>query len=1024
MRPKHFLIGRGWDDSQHRRTQFRPHTRRLKMEALEDRQMLSVEAPQLDFFTTSQALFVENVGQWADESVRYFHRADGANVLHTDQGPVIQLFGPDSAHEELDTMGVSVSANRPGELGQPGTRSANLSMRFDGAEDVNPLGLNRSETRFNFFVGDRSRWRSHVPSFEIVAYEGLYAGIDLLTWGRRDHVKYEFHVAPGADYQHIEISYEGAERLWIDGNGALHVATKLGELVDERPYIYQLIDDQPVQVDGSFVLIDSDTYSFVVTGGYDADRELIIDPDLAWSTYLGGGNADSASEIRVDSVGNVYVTGVTSSPGWATTETVGSDINGGTDIFVAKLDATGSQLLYATYLGGANDDGGFGIAVDADGNALVTGFTASPGWATPGAHSANLNGGDDAFVAKLDSSGGNLLYATYLGGSEFDRGVGIAVDALGAAYVSGSTQSSNWATSGAYDTSYNGGFDAFVAKLNTDGTDLVYATYLGEATDELANDITVDLLGNAYVIGDAGRSAGDEDALVAKLNASGSDLLYQSFIGGSDIEYGNAIALDNSGNVYLCGSTASVGWATPGTYGAAHNGGFDTFVVKLDAASGSTLYATYLGGTSRDGATDITVDGSGNPVITGYTASGGWATAGAFDTTINGGDDAYMAILDSSGDELLYATFLGGSDFDRGLGIAVDGSDDVYVSGFTASSGWATAGAYDTNHNGGLDAFVAKFSDDTGTASVVGRRVFYNDSAFDDGPAANARDDEAIAPDPTQAAEPALGKTALLPGQTATFQNITSYDKGINGIMVDISSLPGTPTTADFTFKRGNDSDPTGWGDAPVPSSITVRAGEGVGGSDRVTLIWPAYQPTNPDPSTQAVAGEWLEVMVLPTVNTGLAVADVFYFGNALGDSGTGNTTEQALVSAIDFGAVRDNPHSPNNPAAIDDFVDYNRDSFVNAIDFGLVRDNPANPGNALRWINAPAAAVPDGRIADDSAGLWDTALADADVILEQSVDLRWLAELNAEEQRMRRQSPSHSAREAVEKLLATTWET
>jgi len=230
-------------------------------------------------------------------------------------------------------------------------------------------------------------------------------------------------------------------------------------------------------------------------------------------------------------------------------------------------------------------------------------------------------------------------------------------------------------------------------------------------------------------------------------------------------------------------------------------------------------------------------------------------------------------------------------------------------------------------------------------AEVVARHVFYNESKWDaspgnpDGdPAANEYDDNAIATD----------KTALLPDETAGFQNYTSYSKGINGIMVDVARLRGTPTADDFELKMGNDDNPDGWTAAPDPS-ITVRPGEGTDGSDRVTLVWPNYDTVNPDPATQAVAKQWLQVTVLPTANTGLAEPDVFYFGNAVAESGLGNFGGWALVNAVDSGAVRDNPHNPYvDPAPLDDLADYNRDQWVNAVDFRRFHRCSTIPARAI----------------------------------------------------------------------------
>jgi len=320
---------------------------------------------------------------------------------------------------------------------------------------------------------------------------------------------------------------------------------------------------------------------------------------------------------------------------------------------------------------------------------------------------------------------------------------------------------------------------------------------------------------------------------------------------------------------------------------------------------------------------------------------------------------------------------------------------------------------------------------------VPGRYVFYNDSFYDgDDPATNNADDGAIAPDPDTASSPELGKTALLPGQTATFQNYTSYPKGINGIMVDIVGV-GDPVTlgaGDFIFRAGNDDDPDAWPLAPDPSSITVRPGEGVGGSDRVTLVWPNYDTVSPDPTTQAVAKQWLQVTVKATPNTGLAEPDVFYWGNAVGESGLGNFGGQALVNAVDSGAVRDNSHNPYIvPAPIDDFVDYDRDQWVNAVDFGFVRDNATNPTTALQLITAPPtgpAPGPEEAPAParfERAALHGAALGELSTQPEDRVqagvhfaELPWLdgSEASGAEGRSSRKVDPTKA--AVDRLLAT----
>ncbi len=738
-----------------------PYHRRLRCEPLEDRRLLSVASPQIDLFNASSALFAQNEGQWADQSVRYAFNGSGASILFTDAGLNFQVYqSPASDSTNTDTT----------------IESERFSIQFNGASQVAPVGLDEAETVFNYFVGDQSQWHSGVATYQTVAYNNLYAGIDLDISGRRTSLKYEFHVAAGADYQQIAVSYAGIEGLSIDSEGALHVQTKLGELVDDTPYIYQEIDGQKVEVAGQFVLLDDHTYTFQVTGSFDSSRELVIDPNLAWSTYLGGSGDDYGNGIAVDTTGNVYVTGETYSSNFpATAGAFDTAYNGGSyDVFVAKLDANGSGLVYTTYLGGSGDDYGYRLAVDTAGNAYVTGTTSSSNFpTTTGAFDTTYSGNSDVFVVKLNASGSGLVYATYLGGtsSECDPSpydsydpyswahidsFGIAIDVAGNAYVTGWTKSSDFpTTTGAFDTTYNGGADtypvggdAFVAKLNASGSGLVYSTYLGGTGDDRGIGIAVDATGNAYVTGETYSSnfpttagAFDTtfngtciDAFVAKLNASGSSLVYSTYLGGSgsDSMYddrGEDIAVDATGNAYVTGWTCASDFpTTAGAFDTTHNGlAADAFVAKFNVSGSDLEYSTYLGGSHDDKGYDIAVDSAGNACLTGWTTSSDFpTTAGAFDTTYDGlySDDVFVVRLDASGSGLTYSTYLGGSNGDVGRGIALDAAGNAYVAGVTACTSFpTTTDAFDTTYNGGIDAFVAKITGLAATQNALERQI-------------------------------------------------------------------------------------------------------------------------------------------------------------------------------------------------------------------------------------------------------------------------------------------------------------
>lgn len=298
----------------------REQRRLLRFETLEDRRMLSVVGggdadadAVIQLFGTSTALFVENQGQWQDESVRYGFNGPGVNIAFTKDGLSFLLTEREKTEDESSDPLDPLAYDRFDDPDDYITHSTQFTVSFDGANTVTPIGLDPGETRFNYFVGDQSNWAEDVPGYRAVAYEGLYEGIDLHTFGRRNSLKYEFYVPPGANYRQIEVSYDGIEGLWIDEAGALHVETGLGQLVDDAPYTYQVIDGQEVEIASQFSLVDADTYTFEITGLFDPDVELVVDPNLDWATYLGGTGSDFGYGIATDGSGNALVMGYTDS---------------------------------------------------------------------------------------------------------------------------------------------------------------------------------------------------------------------------------------------------------------------------------------------------------------------------------------------------------------------------------------------------------------------------------------------------------------------------------------------------------------------------------------------------------------------------------------------------------------------------------------------------------------------------------------------------------------------------------------
>ncbi len=663
--------------------------------------------------------FEANHGQ-TDSKVKYFSRGKGYTLFLTANEAVLSL----QKGERADNRNIE-------------SPPAVLKMRLSGASQTPDIsGEEVLPGTQNYFIGnDPKKWRSDIPTYRKVKYQDVYPGIDLVYYGNQRQLEYDFIVDPGIDSKKIELRFEGADRVEIDSQGDL-VLTVQGERIRmHKPVIYQEQEGRRRFIPGHYLLKGKERVGFHVAA-YDRTKPLVIDPVLSYSTFLGGSDGDQGDGIAIDSAGNAYITGLTRSLDFPTVGTFDSTLGGPVDAFVAKLNPSGTSLLYATYLGGEGTDAGNAIAVDSAGNAYVTGTTDSVNFpTTPGAFDRTLNE-SDAFVVKLNPSGTALLNATYLGGSRPEFGNGIAVDTAGQAYVIGSTFSADFpASPGAFDITFNQpseefGSDVFVAKLNSGATALLYSTFLGGGGSDEGAGIALDGSGNAHITGSTASSdfpvsaaafdrtlSGVQEVFAVKLNSSGATLLYATYLGGSDRDNGHGIAVDRSGNAYVTGETWSEDFpTTPGAYDRS-NPGFppsdagcessclsrfrivDAFVTKLNAAGTALFYSTYLGDSdSNNRSRGIAVDPLGNAYLTGRDEFGN--DPGYF--------NAFVKKLNPDGSALVDAIALGSSESESGNAIAVDASGRAYVTGNTHAFFPTTSGAYDTTPNGFSDAFVAK----------------------------------------------------------------------------------------------------------------------------------------------------------------------------------------------------------------------------------------------------------------------------------------------------------------------------
>ena len=446
-----------------------------------------------------QMPFIANEGQTAKE-VGFYASTFGGAIYVTKKGEMVYSFSqvePEEKATNKDSMPKTI-------------KSLVLKETLVGASVTNPQGNDRAKTKVNYFIGnDKDKWKTNISTYNSVDFGNVYKGIDLSLKAYGKTVEKVFTVQPGANPESIKLKMEGGNSLKVNEKGELELETDLGVIRFSKPLAYQEKDGKQEKVQVAYY-INKGAYGFMA-GDYDKSLPLIIDPILIYLTYLGGGDWDQAQGIAVDGSGNAYVTGYTISTDFPTQnpyQAAHAGPVGSSDVFVAQLSADGSSLNYSTYLGGSDNDYGQGIAVDGLGNAYVTGYTASTDFPTQNPYQAYHEGpvGDlDAFVAQLGAAGSSLNYSTYLGGSQGDWSIGIAVDSLGNAYVTGYTASTDFPTQNPYQAAHAGpvgGTDAFVAQLSAIGSSLNYSTYLGGGDWDQPRGIAVDGLGNAYVTGD------------------------------------------------------------------------------------------------------------------------------------------------------------------------------------------------------------------------------------------------------------------------------------------------------------------------------------------------------------------------------------------------------------------------------------------------------------------------------------------------------------------------------------------
>jgi hypothetical protein len=707
--------------------------------------------------------FEPNVGQ-TSHPVRFLARGSGYLTFLTPRRAVLVLRAPKKRRS-----GAKQAVGPQRRSAVHGEKASVLSMALVGARrPARMVARDELPGKSNYLIGNvPSKWHTNIPNYREVMESGVYPDINLVYFGTQGKLEYEFEIEPGGQAREIRLRVDGARKLRIDQSGNLEASLSNGVVQFHKPIAYQQADGERNLVPARYA-IEGARLVTVRLGKYDHARPLVIDPTLAYSTYLGGSNIDVANSIAVASDDTAFIAGGTFSTNFPTAHPLQPSAGGPTDFpqdaFVSKISADGSTLLYSTYLGGSSMDIANGIAVDFLGDAYVTGSTTStnfpvtplaafPNCGTDGACGATINPHhlivQNGFVSKLNAAGSGLVYSSYVGYDQHVSCNAIAVDTSGIAYIVGQTTdafvgpSFIQTTNTGFQQTYGGGTDAFLITLSATGSTVEYSTYLGGSNEDVAYGVGTDNSGEAFVAGltyssdfpvlnavdPAYGGAGDAFFTKVNTNATGAaSLLYSTYLGGSGLDQANAVAVDSSGNAYVAGVTASatLGPVTPVN---SYAGGGDAFVAKLNPAAsgaGSLVYFRYIGGSLADEANGVAVDSSGDAYITGSTVSTNFPIVqGAFQPKYGGGnDDAFVTKINPTGTGLIYSSYLGGTNTDIANAIAVDSSGSAYVTGQTCSLDFPLANPLQAASGGNCDAFISKVSTLAGVALNPAGLVF------------------------------------------------------------------------------------------------------------------------------------------------------------------------------------------------------------------------------------------------------------------------------------------------------------
>ena len=625
--------------------------------------------------------FEANVGQ-TDSSIKFITRHNGNNLFLTPTGAIFADFPRTTRMTSRDEF---ITRHFPAHRVTPEVASTALpvsdvvKMEFAHAnKSVHVVGTNELNSKSNYLLGKNvNTWRKNVSHFAQVKYDNLYPGIDLIYYGNEQKLEYDFVIAAGANPSDITMNFAGAKNIRIAANGDLVISTNNNQIINHKPFVYQEIAGQRKEISAEYKLINNNSVGFVL-GRYDTNCTLIIDPVMSFGTTWGPADDAIGNGIATDKAGNAYITGIA-----YTVKNVNIGASGIAHVFVTKLTASG-QLIYNTYIGAVGEEVGFAIDVDNRGHAFVTGHADNKDFpVTKNAYQTKFGGLCDAFVLQLNPRGDDLVYSTFLGGSNEETGLGIGIDAAGNAYVAGETLSKDFPAVNPVLKFGQAPTEAFVAKINPTGNRLLYSTALTGSTT----------------------------------NPEGGSAAF-------------ALAVDRRGNAAVAGFTTSPDFPTVNALQPALNGTIDGFVSKLDNTGNKLIFSTYLGGVGEDACFGVALDAAQNVYATGLTSSTNFPTVNAIQnqlggTTIivngaeetgeltaplSGRDDAFITKLTPTGNAVMYSTYLGGAKDDVGFSIAVNDAGEAHITGRTRSADFPSEDALATDLKGDIDGFITKCS--------------------------------------------------------------------------------------------------------------------------------------------------------------------------------------------------------------------------------------------------------------------------------------------------------------------------